>query len=113
MAKHSTESPIIDLIGTMTEASLEATGLDAKTLMMVRFAALIGVDAPPVSYMMNLAVGKEVGLDEKTAREVLLAVMPIVGTPHMGAHSGSRSSWPSSSRNRKRRRPSGPRPSPR
>ncbi len=83
MAKQSTDTPILDLIGTMTEASLEAGELDAKTLMMVRFAALVGVDAPPASYLMNLAVGKEVGLDEKTARDVLIAVAPIVGTPHI------------------------------
>ncbi len=83
MPRQSTDTPILDLIGTMTAASLEATGLDAKTLMMVRFAALIGVDAPPASYLMNLAVGKDVGLDENTAREVLIAVAPIVGTPHI------------------------------
>jgi len=83
MAKETTQTPILDLIETMTEASIEASSLDAKTLMMVRFAALIGVDAPPASYLMNLAAGTEVGLDEKTAREVLVAVAPIVGTPHI------------------------------
>ena len=83
MAKPTTQTPILDLLGTMTEASIEASSLDAKTLMMVRLAALIGVDAPPASYLMNLAAGSEVGLDEKTAREVLVAVAPIVGTPHI------------------------------
>ena len=83
MAKETTQTPILDLIETMTEASIEASSLDAKTLMMVRFAALVGVDAPPASYLMNLAAGTEVGLDEKTAREVLVAVAPIVGTPHI------------------------------
>jgi alkylhydroperoxidase/carboxymuconolactone decarboxylase family protein YurZ len=81
MAKRTT--PILDLIETMTEASIEASSLDAKTLMMVRFAALIGVDAPPASYLTDLVAGTEVGLDEKTAREVLVAVAPIVGTPHI------------------------------
>ena len=83
MAKQSTETPILDLIGTMTEASIEASGLDPKTLMLVRFAALVGVDAPPASYLMHLAVGKDVGLDEDAARNVLMAVAPIVGTPHV------------------------------
>ena len=83
MGSQSTETPILDLLGTMTAASIEASGLDAKTMMMVRFAALIGVDAPPASYLMNLAAGKEVGLDEKAAREVLVAVAPIVGTTHV------------------------------
>ena len=83
MASQSTETPILDLLGTMTTASIEASGLDAKTMMMVRFAALIGVDAPPASYLLNLAAGKEVGLDAKAAREVLVAVAPIVGTTHV------------------------------
>jgi 4-carboxymuconolactone decarboxylase len=83
MARQQTETPVLDLLGTMTEASVEATKLDKKTLMMVRFAALIGVDAPPASYLMNLAAAKEAGLDAKSARDVLLAVAPIVGTPHV------------------------------
>ena len=83
MARPSTETPILDLIATMTEASISASQLDAKTLMMVRFAALVGVDAPPASYLMNMAAAKEVGLDEKAARDVLVAVAPIVGTPHV------------------------------
>jgi len=83
MAKSSAETPVLDVIGEMTAASIERSSLDAKTLMMVRFAGLIGVDAPPASYLMNLAAGKEVGLDVDTAREVLVAVAPIVGTPHV------------------------------
>jgi hypothetical protein len=44
------ETPVLDVLGAMTAASLEATGLDAKTLLLVRFAALVAVDAPPASY---------------------------------------------------------------
>ncbi|HET7338911.1 MAG TPA: carboxymuconolactone decarboxylase [Candidatus Dormibacteraeota bacterium] len=83
MATHSTETPVLDLIGTMTAESIAATDLDARTLMLVRFAALVGVDAPPASYLMNLAAAKEVGIDEKAARDVLIAIAPIVGTPHV------------------------------
>lgn len=83
MARHANDTPVLDLISTMTKASIKASDLDAKTLMMVRFAALVGVDAPPASYLMNLAAAKEVGLDADSAREVLIAVAPIVGTPHV------------------------------
>jgi alkylhydroperoxidase/carboxymuconolactone decarboxylase family protein YurZ len=83
MARQSTETPVLDLLGTMTEASIEASGLDERTLMLVRLAALIGVDAPPASYLMNLAAAKAVGLDEESVRDVLVAVAPIVGTPHV------------------------------
>jgi alkylhydroperoxidase/carboxymuconolactone decarboxylase family protein YurZ len=83
MARQSTETPVLDLLGTMTKASIEASGLDERTLMLVRLAALVGVDAPPASYLMNHAAGKAVGLDEKSVRDVLVAVAPIVGTPHV------------------------------
>jgi hypothetical protein len=83
MARQSTETPVLDLLGTMTAASIGASGLDERTLMLVRLAALIGVDAPSASYLMNLAAGKGVGLDEKSVRDVLVAVAPIVGTPHV------------------------------
>jgi alkylhydroperoxidase/carboxymuconolactone decarboxylase family protein YurZ len=83
MASQSTETPVLDLLGTMTEASIEASELDARTLMLVRLAALVGVDAPPASYLMNLAAAKEVGLDAKSVRDVLVGVAPIVGTPHV------------------------------
>jgi hypothetical protein len=83
MASQSSETPVLDLIGTMTAESIAATDLDARTLMMVRFAALVGVDAPPASYLMNLSAARDIGLDEKAARDVLIAVAPIVGTPHV------------------------------
>jgi hypothetical protein len=83
MPKQESETPVLDVLATMTEASIKATHLDAKTLMLVRFAALVGVDAPPASYLLNLAAASEHGLDEKMARDVLVAVAPIVGTPHI------------------------------
>jgi len=82
MAK-TTDTPVLDLLGSMTEASIQASELDARTLMLVRLAALIGVDAPPASYLMNLAAAKEVGLDADNVRDVLIGVAPIVGTPHV------------------------------
>jgi 4-carboxymuconolactone decarboxylase len=74
------ETPVLDVLGAMTAASLEATGLDAKTLLLVRFAALVAVDAPPASYLMHIAAGADAGLDEESARDVLTAIAPIVGT---------------------------------
>jgi hypothetical protein len=76
----STDTPILDLLTSMTEDSIEASGLDAETLMLVRFAALVAVDAPPASYLLNLAAAKEMGLDAGAAQDVLAAIAPIVGT---------------------------------
>jgi alkylhydroperoxidase/carboxymuconolactone decarboxylase family protein YurZ len=75
-----TESPVLDLLGEMTADSVEASSLDPETLMLVRIAALVAVDAPPASYMMNLAAAKDLGIDDDQVRGVLAAIAPIVGT---------------------------------
>ena len=80
MAGETTDTPVLDLLSKMTADSIEASNLDAETLMLVRLAALIAVDAAPVSYMLNLAAAGEVGLEAETAQDVLTAVASIVGT---------------------------------
>ena len=76
------EAPILELLVKMTADSLEASTLDDEALMLVRLAALVAVDAPPASYLMNLGAASESGIDidEEKVRGVLLAVAPIVGT---------------------------------
>ena len=41
---------------------VERSELDPRSLMLVRLAALAAVDAPPISYLMNLAVASDVGV---------------------------------------------------
>jgi hypothetical protein len=43
MAEQSTETQVLDLLAKMTADSLEASSLDAQTLMLVRIAALVAV----------------------------------------------------------------------
>jgi hypothetical protein len=57
--------------------------------MLVRFAALVAVHAPPASYITNLAVAEDVGVEVEGLRSVLLAVAPIVGTPRVVAAIGN------------------------
>ena len=83
------ETPVLDLVETMTAASLEATTLDADTAMLVRIAALVAVDAPPASYLMNLGVAAEMGIGEDDVRAVLSAIAPIVGTPKVVSATGN------------------------
>jgi len=84
-----TSEPILDLIAGMTAASMEASDLDAQTLMMVRIAALVAVDAPPVSYLLNLGAAGEADVSEEQIRGVLTAVAPIVGTARVAAAAGN------------------------
>ena len=80
MAESTNGAPLLDLLKDMTASSLDATNLDEQTLMQVRIAALVAVDAPPVSYAMNLEAAGAVGLDAEQVRGVLAAIAPIVGT---------------------------------
>ena len=83
MAEQATETPVLDLLAKMTADSLEVSSLDPETLMLVRIAALVAIDAPPASYMLNLAAAKEAGIDEERIRGVFAAIAPIVGTPRV------------------------------
>jgi len=80
MSQPTAETPVLDLLATMTADSIAASSLDPQTLMLVRIAALTAVDAPPVSYLMNLAAAADTGVDVEQVRGVLTAVAPIVGT---------------------------------
>lgn len=88
MADQSTDTPVLDLLTEMTADSIEASDLDEQTLMLVRFAALVAMDGPPASYLMNIAAGREVGLKAEDAQNVLLAIAPIVGTARVVAATG-------------------------
>lgn len=83
------DTPVLDLLTDMTAASLAASDLDPATLMLVRIAALAAVDAPPVSYAMNLEAAAGVGVDPEQVRGVLAAIAPIVGTARVASATGA------------------------
>ena len=89
MSDTSAETPVLDLLATMTAASMEASGLDAQSLILVRIAALVAVDAPPASYLLNLGAADAVGVDGETVRDVFAAVAPIVGTARVASAVGN------------------------
>ena len=88
MSSSTTETPILDLLAGMTADSVAASNLDPNTLMLVRIAALVAVDAPAVSYLLNLGAAGEIGLDPELVRGVLAAVAPIVGTSRVVSATG-------------------------
>jgi hypothetical protein len=84
----SSDTPVLDLLAGMTQASIAASSLDSETLMIARLAALVAVDAPAVSYLVNLEAGADVGVDADRVRGVLTAIAPIVGTARVAAATG-------------------------
>jgi hypothetical protein len=83
------DAPVLDLLARMTADSLAASSLDNETLILVRIAALVAVDAAPVSYALNLEAAAAGGLDIEAVRGVLTAIAPIVGTARIAAATGN------------------------
>jgi 4-carboxymuconolactone decarboxylase len=88
MAQSASGTPVLDLLAGMTQASIEVSDLDPETLMLVRFAALVAVDAPAVSYATNAEAADAVGIDAERLRDVLAAIAPIVGTARVASATG-------------------------
>ena len=76
----ATETPVLDLLARMNADAIEVSSLDPQTLALVRIAALVAVDAPAVSYALNLALAGELEVEPEQIQGVLAAVAPIVGT---------------------------------
>jgi 4-carboxymuconolactone decarboxylase len=89
MAGSTSETPVLDLLASMTADSIEASSLDPETLMLVRIAALAAVGAPSISYLMNLEAASELDIDAEQVRGVLAAIAPIVGTARIASATGN------------------------
>jgi alkylhydroperoxidase/carboxymuconolactone decarboxylase family protein YurZ len=83
VADETEETPVLDTIASMTLESLEQCGLDDNTQILVRLAALVAVDAKPLSYLAHVGPGVEAGVSIEQIEDVLIAVAPIVGTPRV------------------------------
>ncbi len=82
------DNPLLDTVLEMTSASVDRVEFSDEVLLLVRLAALVAVDAPPASYLVNLGAGFGTALTPDDARSVLIAVAPIVGAPRVVSASG-------------------------
>jgi alkylhydroperoxidase/carboxymuconolactone decarboxylase family protein YurZ len=69
----------------LQEAQRSATGLDGRTLALVKIAALIALDAPPASYAWHVAGALDDGATPEDLLETLRAIAPQVGAPKVVA----------------------------
>jgi alkylhydroperoxidase/carboxymuconolactone decarboxylase family protein YurZ len=81
MATGPSETPVLDTLAAMTAESVARTGLDANSLLAVRIAALVAVDAPVASYVMHVGPAMDSGVTVEQVQDILIAVAPIVGAP--------------------------------
>jgi alkylhydroperoxidase/carboxymuconolactone decarboxylase family protein YurZ len=84
----STDTPVLDTLADMTTASVEHNSLSPREFMMARLAAMIAVDAPPVSYFASAAAVEESGMTAEDIQGVMIAVAPVVGAPRVMSAGG-------------------------
>lgn len=61
----------------------ERSGLDARSFALVKLAALIALDAPPASYVWQVANALDAGATQADLVGVLIAIAPQVGGPKL------------------------------
>ena len=89
MAEDTDDTPVLDTLAAMTAVSIEQCDLDPRELMLARIAALVAVDAPPVSYLLNAGAASDVGVTLEDVQGILIAVAPVVGTPRIVSAAGN------------------------
>jgi len=85
----NSESPVLDTLTDITVAAIEHNALAPRELMLVRMAALIAVDAPPASYLVNAKAAGESGLTADDIQAVMIGVAPVVGTARVTSAGGN------------------------
>ena len=84
----SDDTPVLDTLTDITAASIDHNTLSPRDFVLARLAALIAVDAPPLSYIANAAAITDAGLTIEDVQGVMIAVAPVVGTPRVMAAGG-------------------------
>jgi alkylhydroperoxidase/carboxymuconolactone decarboxylase family protein YurZ len=79
------DQTVLDEVLAFRESEQAATGLDGRTFALVKIAALIAVDAPPASYLWQVANALDAGATPQDMLGVLRAIWPQVGGPRVMA----------------------------
>ena len=78
----------LGFLQSVIENSYTESGLDPHTFMLVRMAALATLDAAPASWLMNIAVSGEAGLEPEKILGTLTAIAPVIGTARVVSAAG-------------------------
>jgi alkylhydroperoxidase/carboxymuconolactone decarboxylase family protein YurZ len=77
-----------DLLAAGLEVRAEfqsRSGLDARSYALVKLAAIMALDAPPASYLWQVANAIEAGATPEDLVGVLIAIAPQIGGPKLVA----------------------------
>jgi 4-carboxymuconolactone decarboxylase len=81
-------APVLERLVAMNLDSMEHSELDARTYVLVRLAALVAMDAAPVSYLVNLTLAADAGITLEDAQGTLIAIAPVVGSARVASAAG-------------------------
>ncbi|MFD9597663.1 carboxymuconolactone decarboxylase family protein [Kitasatospora sp. NPDC059973] len=84
----ASETPVLDTLAAMTLDSVERCGLPVDTFLLTRIAALVAMDAPPMSYLAHIGAADGAELTAAQLQDVLVAIAPIVGTARVMSAAG-------------------------
>ena len=73
------EPALIDSLLQIQLDNIESSGLDPKTHAIARIAALIALDAAPVSFIWQIGIALESGVTPEDIIGVMVALAPTVG----------------------------------
>jgi len=82
-------APVLETLTQMTLNTLERSGLDEETYILTRFAALVAMDAPPISYLLTLGAADDLGVPLERIQGTLVAVAPVVGSARVVSAAGN------------------------
>jgi hypothetical protein len=82
------DQPVLNTLAEITAVSIARGTLGAREHMLARLAALVAIDAPAASYVLNFEPSAEVGLTVEDVQGLLIAIAPIVGTPRVVSAAG-------------------------
>jgi len=74
------DQPLMEVLVRMQSDVQAASGLDDRTYVLVRIAALAALDASAESYLVNFTIADELGVSAEDVRGVLIALAPLIGT---------------------------------
>jgi alkylhydroperoxidase/carboxymuconolactone decarboxylase family protein YurZ len=77
-----------DLLAAGLEVRAEfqsRSGLDARSYALVKLAAIMALDAPPASYLWQVANAIDAGATPEDLVGVLIAIAPQIGGPKLVA----------------------------
>jgi hypothetical protein len=83
------DTPVLDTLVDITAVSIARSNLEAREHMIARIAAMVAVNAPATSYLLNAGTASDVGITLEDVQGVLIAIAPIVGTPRIVSAAGN------------------------